>query len=134
MKKITSKKGFTLIEMLVVIAIIAILVAIIVPTVSKSTAKAKAATDAANLRAAVAEASIGVLTGDEDISGATEVDLISYVKNRPVCQTNSGDEFSIKGSNGQVVAKFGSHGIDYYQAIAKDGAASSTTTTTTTTN
>ena len=32
-----NKKGFTLIEMLVVIAIIAVLVAIIVPTVSNST-------------------------------------------------------------------------------------------------
>ena len=45
-----NKKGFTLIEMLVVIAIIAILVAIIIPTVLQSSAKAKAGTDAANLR------------------------------------------------------------------------------------
>ena len=48
MKK--NRKGFTLIEMLVVIAIIAILVAIIIPTVSNATLRAKAATDAANLR------------------------------------------------------------------------------------
>lgn len=45
-----SQKGFTLIEMLVVIAIIAILVAIIIPTVSGSTVRAAAATNAANLR------------------------------------------------------------------------------------
>lgn len=55
MKMITpnkkAKKGFSLIEMLVVIAIIAILVAIIIPVVHNSTVKAAAATNAANLRA-----------------------------------------------------------------------------------
>ena len=56
-----NKKGFTLIEMLVVIAIIAVLVAIIVPTVSNSTKKAQAATDAANLRSLAAEAAIDYL-------------------------------------------------------------------------
>lgn len=50
MLKKNHKKGFTLIEMLVVIAIIAVLVAIIIPTVTSSTTKAAAAVDAANLR------------------------------------------------------------------------------------
>ena len=58
-----NKKGFTLIEMLVVIAIIAVLVSIVIPTVSSSTQKAKAATDAANLRSAKAAVTIGVLEG-----------------------------------------------------------------------
>lgn len=55
MKKLTNKKGFTLIEMLVVIAIIAVLVAIIIPVVSSATTKAAAATDAANMRSLKAE-------------------------------------------------------------------------------
>lgn len=46
-----KKKGFTLIEMLVVIAIIAILVSIIIPAISDSTTRAAAAANAANLRA-----------------------------------------------------------------------------------
>ena len=50
-----NKKGFTLIEMLVVIAIIAVLVSIIVPVVGNSTTKAAAATNAANLRSVMAE-------------------------------------------------------------------------------
>lgn len=45
-----DKRGFTLIEMLVVIAIIAVLVSIIIPVVGTSTKKASAAADAANLR------------------------------------------------------------------------------------
>lgn len=58
-----NKKGFTLIEMLVVIAIIAILVAIVIPVVGNSTEKAKEAKDAANIRSAIAEVTTNALTG-----------------------------------------------------------------------
>lgn len=59
-----NKKGFTLIEMLIVIAIIAILVAIIIPVVSAATEKARESRDAANIRAAIAEVSAeGLSTG-----------------------------------------------------------------------
>ena len=50
MQNSRRKSGFTLVEMLVVIAIVAILVAVIIPTIASSTKKAKAATDAANMR------------------------------------------------------------------------------------
>ena len=60
MKKM-NKKGFTLIEMLVVIAIIAVLVAIVIPTVGNATEKAKEAADAANIRAAIAEVTTNAL-------------------------------------------------------------------------
>ena len=63
MKKM-NKKGFTLIEMLVVIAIIAILVAIVIPTVTNATTKAKEATDVANIRSAIAEDEIETLKDD----------------------------------------------------------------------
>ena len=54
MKKLFNKKGFTLMEMMIVIAIIVILVAISIPTFSGSLEKANKATDEANLRAAKA--------------------------------------------------------------------------------
>ena len=60
MKKM-NKKGFTLIEMLVVIAIIAVLVSIVIPTVSNSTKKAQEAADVANIRSAVAQYQINYL-------------------------------------------------------------------------
>ena len=49
MKK--NKKGFTLMEMLIVVAIIAVLVAIAIPVLSNNLHKAKVAADWANVRA-----------------------------------------------------------------------------------
>lgn len=62
-----NKKGFTLIEMLVVIAIIAILVSIVVPAISSSTQQAKAATDAANLRSVLGLLNIHVVNGNQTV-------------------------------------------------------------------
>lgn len=45
-----NKKGFTLMEMLIVVAIIAVLVAIAIPVLSNNLHKAKVAADWANLR------------------------------------------------------------------------------------
>ena len=54
MKK-NNNKGFTLMEMLIVVAIIAILVAIAIPTFTGSLNKARVAADEANVRAAYAQ-------------------------------------------------------------------------------
>ena len=76
-----NKKGFTLIEMLVVIAIIAVLVSIVIPVVGDSTAKAKAATDAANLRSMQATMTIKALTEN------TELAASGAVADAPACKT-----------------------------------------------
>ena len=60
-----SKKGFTLIEMLVVIAVIAVLVSIVIPAVTASTDKAKAGADAANLRSALGAINSEILINHE---------------------------------------------------------------------
>ena len=72
-----NKKGFTLIEMLVVIAIIAILVAIVIPTVTNATEKAKEATDVANIRSYVAEYEIATL-GSADEQAAALAKLTGF--------------------------------------------------------
>lgn len=64
MKK--DNKGFTLMEMLIVVAIIAVLVAIAIPTFTSALEKSREATDAANLRAAYAEVTVAGLTEAEN--------------------------------------------------------------------
>ena len=63
----SGKKGFTLMEMLIVVAIIAILIAIAIPTFSSALTKAKVAADTANLRAYYAEAMANHLLEDTDL-------------------------------------------------------------------
>lgn len=60
MKK--NNKGFTLAELLVVVAIIAVLVAISIPVFTSQLKKSELATDTANVRAAYAEAVTDALT------------------------------------------------------------------------
>ena len=65
MKKRVNKKGFTLAELLIVVAIIAVLVAVAIPVFTAQLEKARRATDVANLRSLYAEASAARLTGED---------------------------------------------------------------------
>ena len=68
-----NKKGFTLAELLIVVAIIAVLVAISIPIFTTQLEKARESTDAANLRAAYATASVKVLDVAELIANAQDL-------------------------------------------------------------
>ena len=74
MKKKANKKGFTIMEMLIVVAIIAVLVAIAIPTFNGALTKAKEATDVANIRAAYAELQVKILTENATVPDQTTAD------------------------------------------------------------
>lgn len=82
MRKMKNKKGFTLMEMLIVVAIIAILVAIAIPTFASSLNKARVATDEANIRAGYASVMAQVLTDDKiDVEGNGKDEDVIYKLN-----------------------------------------------------
>ena len=89
LKKFTNKKGFTLMEMLIVVAIIAILVAIAIPTFTGQLEKSRQATDLANVRAAYAEAVVNQLNGEapEATTASTRVITGSMTDSRRVVMT-----------------------------------------------
>lgn len=61
-----NKNGFTLMEMLIVIAIIAVLIAVAIPVFASQLEKAREATDLANVRSAYAQVSTEALLGNSE--------------------------------------------------------------------
>ena len=72
-----SNKGFTLAELLIVVAIIAVLVAVAIPVFSTQLEKSRDATTVANLRSAYAEATTAYLS---DGTNSTKVRFESLSK------------------------------------------------------
>ena len=115
-----NKKGFTLIEMLVVIAIIAVLVAIVIPTVSNATTKAEAATDAANLRNVLGYMNTMLITQEMTIEEATA----SY--DPPESRTNPDSELYVLYSYAGFIDVYfvdgtNYYGLDYLSEVAQEG-------------
>ena len=72
MKK-NNNKGFTLAELLIVVAIIAVLVAIAIPIFTNQLENSREAVDASNIRAAYAEVAAAALTDpDNDVTATIE--------------------------------------------------------------
>ena len=91
LKKFTNKKGFTLMEMLIVVAIIAVLVAIAIPTFASQLNKARVSTDEANIRSGYADVMLKVLTEEKDNTTFT------LKKDGTVVEGNTGD-YTTKGA------------------------------------
>lgn len=87
-----GKKGFTLAELLIVVAIIAVLVAISIPIFSAQLEKSREATDAANIRSAYAEVSADLLSDDASTKSVT-------VKAKQKKADWQGTDYSTKGDS-----------------------------------
>jgi len=69
MKKLENKKGFTLAELLIVVAIIAVLVAVSIPIFTAQLKKSRLATNQANARSAKAAALVEYLDDSDKNNG-----------------------------------------------------------------
>lgn len=92
LNKFKSKKGFTLMEMLIVVAIIAVLVAIAIPTFTSSLNKAKAGVDLANIRSGYANAQIIAMT-ESDAAGTY------YLKPNGTVTTTADEAYTCKAGS-----------------------------------
>lgn len=86
-KKLNKNGGFTLVEMLIVVAIIAILIAISIPLISSSLESSRHATDDANRRDAISVATVYYLThmndtGDDAVSFPTDAMAYTVVNSQ----------------------------------------------------
>lgn len=75
-----EKGGFTLAELLIVVAIVMVLVAIAIPVFNNAMASANASTDEANIRSGWAQAQVYCMTG-EDETGTTITNGAIYTLN-----------------------------------------------------
>ena len=123
MKK--NNKGFTLAELLIVVAIIAVLVAIAIPVFTSQLEKAREATDKANLRSAYAEQMTAILTWDGTEAGKAE-DITVHPKQTQAKWQSDGNADStdiadgIEGAEVTVAAK--TTGTDWSVTVDYSGA------------
>jgi len=99
-----SKKGFTLMEMLIVIAIIAILIAIAIPTFGGALNKAKYGADLANVRAWYAEQQIMLMTDDSATPPAAGIDSYKDAKTGGEPLQMSGATVTVGPATGTITA------------------------------
>ena len=96
MRRAQDQKGFTLVELMVVVVILGILVAIAVPLYNAQTEKAKKATCFANQR--MIESAVVQYTSDNDGEEITDVDNIEFLNDyfqgdaAPTCPSATGEE------------------------------------------
>jgi len=97
MYKLKERKGFTLAELLIVVAIIAVLVAVAIPVFTAQLEKARVATEQANARSTYAQAVAAYLTDDSwDAAAYTQTyDGVTYTPST----ANSGSTWTITLSN-----------------------------------
>ena len=108
MKK--NNKGFTLAELLIVVAIIAVLTAIAIPVFSAQLEKSREATDLANIRGVYAESAAASITDPDQTHSAT----VTLKQTQAKWQTTGANIAGIAiGEDTWNVAKGGSVEVKY---------------------
>lgn len=104
MKK-NRNKGFTLGELLIVVAIIGVLVAISIPIFTSQLEKAREATDAANIRSQYAEVMVEAITDGGDVDGKDMFGAVEIKQKKDEWQS-TGLKENLEGVYGKVVGEY----------------------------
>ena len=96
MKKMNNRKGFTLAELLIVVAIIAVLVAVAIPVFTSQLEKSREATDIANVRSAYAVLVTNYLT-----DGTVSTYKVEARQTVPGWQTSGGGTLVLETVKGE---------------------------------
>ncbi|MDY6044300.1 MAG: prepilin-type N-terminal cleavage/methylation domain-containing protein [Peptoniphilus sp.] len=100
-----KKKAFTLIELIIVIAILALLIAIAIPRYQNSNLSAQATTHNANVRV-IKNAAILYSIDHPDDTDISEDEIESYLEGKkfpkPAKALGKGKKFTVKVKNGEV--------------------------------
>ncbi len=120
MYKLKERKGFTLAELLIVVAIIAVLVAIAIPVFTSQLEKSREATDLANVRSAYAEVVSGYLLdpGSATVSVKATQKTAKWQTAGSASTTTIGTNI---GSEGQVTVPAKVSGTNYVITVSGSG-------------
>ena len=130
MKKM-NKKGFTLAELLIVVAIIAVLVAIAIPVFNSQLEKSRDATDEANIRSAYAELSAALVANTKNNASLADLGLETRFGGDGLTNNSGSITFAFEGKGTNDTWSAGDFKIGALTVAPK---ASATTITFTVTN
>ncbi|WP_295579330.1 type II secretion system protein [uncultured Oscillibacter sp.] len=119
-----NKKGFTLAELLVVVAIIGVLVAVSIPVFGSALEKANNARDLANVRAAYAELLLDKMTDQDFGSGDPKITIaLSDIVDKAGIATDRKTNVKYSGGAGGTISieKAGSFKVDNDVTITTTG-------------
>ena len=122
MKK-NNKKGFTLAELLIVVAIIAVLTAIAIPVFTQQLERSKEATDMSNVRAAYAEVVTSYLGDGKSHSATVKVNQTkaNWQTDNDHSTTNIGTDIKIGSKNAGAIKVTAKTTGSYTVKINKSG-------------
>lgn len=106
MRKLRKNEGFTLAELLIVVAIIAVLVAVSIPIFTRQLEKSRESTDKANIRAAKA-AVVTAMLDDISTSGTVYYDAVKGVVTDTVPSPGYGKGTAVVGNSENTNASDG---------------------------